>query len=213
LVKEPLRIYPRRVGLIVAGAAEVALGRPDRALDRLQAASNEMDRQRVMLDWYWRLQLESSLTEVWLAKGDLGQARRQAAQFLELAQATAERTWQALAWEANARVAMAGADVARAQACISKGLSTINEADLPLAAWRVHATAADLFGRSGDLGSAEHHRELGRVTILKLANSLPVDEPLQQIFLSAPAVTKLFGSGQPTGLTAHRSKLATRIAA
>jgi hypothetical protein len=213
LVKEPLRIYPRRVGLIVAGAAEVALGRPDRALDRLQAASHEMDRQRVMLDWYWRLQLESSLTEVWLAKGDLGQARRQAARFLEVAQATAERTWQALAWEANARVAMAGADVARAQACISKGLSTINEADLPLAAWRVHATAADLFGRSGDLGSAEHHRELGRVTILKLANSLPVDEPLQQIFLSAPAVSKVFGSGQPTGLTAHRSKSATRIAA
>jgi DNA-binding winged helix-turn-helix (wHTH) protein/tetratricopeptide (TPR) repeat protein len=213
LVREPLCTYTRHVGLIVAGAAEVALGRPDRALDRLQTASNEMDRQRVVLDWYWRLQLESSLTEVWLAKADLGKARRQAARFLEAAHATAERTWQALAWETNARVAMAGADVARAQECIGKAFSAINEADLPLATWRVHATAAELFGRSGDSGSAEHHRELGRVAILKLANSLPVDEPLRQTFLSAPAVTKVLGSRQPTGLTAHRSKLATRIAA
>jgi hypothetical protein len=108
---------------------------------------------------------------------------------------------------------MAGADVARAQECIGKAFSAINEADLPLATWRVHATAAELFGRSGDSGSAEHHRELGRVAILKLANSLPVDEPLRQTFLSAPAVTKVLGSRQPTGLTAHRSKLATRIAA
>jgi hypothetical protein len=173
------------------------LGNHDRALGRLQAASDEMDRQKVVLDWYWRLQLELALTEAWLAKGDLGQARRQASRFLDAAQATAERTWQALAWEANARVAIAGADVACAQGCIARAFSTMNGGgELPLAAWRVNATIGELLECMGDPGSAEHHRELSRATILKLADSLPAKEPLRQTFLSAAAVKNVFaGTG------------------
>ena len=197
LVREPARTYPHRVCLILAGAAESGLGNHDRALERLQAASDEMDRQKVVLDWYWRLQLESALTEVWLAKGDLGKARRQASRFLDAAQATAERTWQALAWEANARVAIAGADVACAQGCIARAFSTMNGGgELPLAAWRVNATIGELLECMGDPGSAEHHRELSRATILKLADSLPAEEPLRQTFLSAAAVKNVFaGTG------------------
>jgi tetratricopeptide (TPR) repeat protein len=178
LVGEPARTYSHRLCLILAGAAESGLGNHDRALERLQAASDERDRQKVVLDWYWRMQLESSLTEVWLAKGDLGQARRQAARFLAVAQATAERTWQALAWEASARVAIAGADIARAQECIARALST-------------------------------HHRELSRATILKLANSLPVDEPLRHTFISARAVENLFAGahgGRPMKPATRRSE-------
>jgi hypothetical protein len=36
--------------------------------------------------------LESALTELWLAKGDLAQARTQAESFLEIALATAEHS-------------------------------------------------------------------------------------------------------------------------
>src|SRR6202171_4447215 len=92
LVREPARTYPHRLCLILAGAAESGLGNHDRALERLQAASDEMDRQKVVLDWYWCLQLESALTEVWLAKGDLGKARRQGSRFLDAAPAAAGRT-------------------------------------------------------------------------------------------------------------------------
>ena len=60
--------------------------------------------------------------------------------------------------------------------------------ELPLAAWRVHATAADLEPGSGNLKAARLHRDLSRATILRLANSLPEEEPLRKIFLSAPAV-------------------------
>jgi hypothetical protein len=40
--------------------------------------------------------LEAGLTDLWLAKGDLTQARPEAERFLELTLATAERTWQAV---------------------------------------------------------------------------------------------------------------------
>jgi hypothetical protein len=53
--------------------------------------------------------LGQALTDVWLAKGDVMQAGPEAERFLELTLATAERTWQALAWETRARVAISTA--------------------------------------------------------------------------------------------------------
>jgi len=44
--------------------------------------------------------------------------------------------------------------------------------------------------------AAKKHRELSRATIMKLVNSLPVEEPLRRIFLSAPAIRKILGDGQ-----------------
>jgi hypothetical protein len=108
-----------------------------------------------------------------------------------VALATAERTYQGLAWEANARVALANRDHARAQDCIAKAVSTVRGFEVPLAAWPVHGTAAHIEEESGNLESARSHRELSRATILRLANSLPEQEPLREIFLSAPAVLRI----------------------
>jgi hypothetical protein len=63
--------------------------------------------------------------------------------------------------------------------------------EVPLAAWRVHATAAHIEEESGKLESARFHRDLSRATILQLANSLSEQEPLREIFLSAPAVAQI----------------------
>ena len=90
-------------------------------------------------------------------KGDLIQARPQAESFLKIALATVEHTWQALAWEANARVAMAELDLTRAQDCIARGLSAMEGFGVPLACWRVHATAFELYQNSGNRDLAEHH--------------------------------------------------------
>jgi hypothetical protein len=63
--------------------------------------------------------------------------------------------------------------------------------EVPLAAWQVHATAAHIEEESGNLESARSYRDLSRATILRLANSLPEQEPLRAIFLSAPAVARV----------------------
>jgi hypothetical protein len=60
--------------------------------------------------------------------------------------------------------------------------------EVPLAAWRVHATTAETFAWSGNKEVSERHRQLSRETILKLANSLPEDHALRKTFLAAPAV-------------------------
>jgi hypothetical protein len=96
----------------------------------------------------------------------------------------------------NARVAMAELDFTKAQECIIKGLSAMERFEVPLASWRVHATAAELYRRmkSGEL--AERHLALSCETVLKLANSLPTEEPLRQTFLSAPIIRKILGDGE-----------------
>ena len=164
-------------------------------------ARNDIDRQPVVFDWYIYLMLESALTELWLAKGDLQRARTEAKRFLQLTLATAERTWQALAWEANARIAIAEVDLEGARDCTAKALSTMEGFEVPLAAWRVHATAAELFARSGDNHLVEHHRQVSCATIMKLANSLGPEAPLRTTFLSAPSVRKILGNAEATGGT------------
>jgi hypothetical protein len=167
------------------------LGNYERAWEQLSTVGNEMGRQTVIQDWYFRILLETGLTEFWLAKGDLLQARFHAEQFLTITQATAERTWQALAWEANARVAIAELDLEKARDCITKALLRMEGCEVPLAAWRVHATGAELADHMGNSGLAGYHGELSRATILKLSNSLAPEEPLRKAFLSAAPIRRV----------------------
>jgi DNA-binding winged helix-turn-helix (wHTH) protein/tetratricopeptide (TPR) repeat protein len=182
--------------LILTGSAETALGNYESALEHLLAARADMERSAIIFSWFWRMRLESALTELWLAKGDLAQARTQAETFLAITLATAEHTWQALAWEVNARVAIAEFDLTKAQDCIAKGLSAMEDFEVPLAAWRVHATAVELYQNSGDRDSADRHLALSRDTIMKLANSLPAEETLRQTFLSAPMIRNILGDSE-----------------
>jgi tetratricopeptide (TPR) repeat protein len=182
-----------RICLILTGTAETALGNYESALEHLLL---DMDPLPIVFAWYWRMPLESALTELWLAKGDLAQARPQAERFLKIALATAEHTWQALAWEVNARIAMAELELTKAHDCVAKGLSAMEGFEVPLAAWRVHATAFELYQNSGDRDLAERHLALSRATIMKLANSMSAEEPLRQKFLSAPMVRKILDDGE-----------------
>jgi hypothetical protein len=189
--------YLHRFSRIFAGCAEAGLGNYDRALDGLLRVRDQMNSQKIMMDWYFRMPLELALTEAWLGKKDLTRARQEAERFLNSAIATAERTWQALAWEVNARVAMTEIDLKRAQDCVSRALATMEGFEIPLAGWRVHSTAAEVSQRSQDLESSQSHREISRVAILKLANSLTPKDPLRKSFLSALSVTKILA--EPVG--------------
>ncbi|HEY4368677.1 MAG TPA: AAA family ATPase [Steroidobacteraceae bacterium] len=180
-----------RMALICTGTAAVALGDFDRALEDLSTARSDMGRQTAISDWYWSMPLASGMTELWLAKGDRVRARLEAERFLDMALATAEPTWQGLAWEVNARLALVNRDHARARDCIATAVSTVQSFEVPLAAWRVHATAADIAEQLGNEQGAHSHRELSRIAIQRLASSLSENEPLRMIFLSAPVVTRI----------------------
>ena len=76
---------------------------------------------------------------------------------------------------------------------IAPVVSTMAGFEVPAAAWHVHATAAALYERMGNTTAQAQHRRLSRSTILKLAHSLPAEEPLRTTFLSAPRVRVVLG--------------------
>jgi hypothetical protein len=82
-----------------------------------------LDAANQCLCWYWRMPLAAGMTELWLAKGDPVSAQLEAEGFLNNALSTAERAWQGLAWEANARVALAMQDHPRARVHREIGIS------------------------------------------------------------------------------------------
>ncbi|HEY2402651.1 MAG TPA: hypothetical protein VGI23_20020 [Steroidobacteraceae bacterium] len=185
--------FPRQVrnALICAASASAALGNYTRALEVFSAVRSEMDRQTVFFDWHWRMALAQGLTEVWLATGDRFRAQEEGGRFLEMSLATADQHYQGLAWEVNARVALESGDLPRARDCIAKALAAVQGFEVPLAAWRVHATAARIEEQSGHLETSRSQRDISRATILRLADSLPEQEPLRERFLSAPVIARI----------------------
>jgi hypothetical protein len=75
---------------------------------------------------------------------------------------------------------------------IAKGWSAMEGFEVPLAAWRVHATVFELYENSGDRDLAQRHLALSRETIMKLANSLAGEEPPRQTFFLAPAIRESY---------------------
>jgi hypothetical protein len=178
----------RRLCLTIYGAAEAGRNNHARAHELLRAARAEMDDRAVIHDWYCRLLLQWALANLCLAQGDVTRAREESNAFLRLTKATAERTWQGLAWDVSARVAAASGEMPRAARCVARGLAAIEGYEAPLALWPLHATAARLSAANGDVGSAERHGETARATILALAASLDGQESLRRTFLRAPSI-------------------------
>jgi DNA-binding winged helix-turn-helix (wHTH) protein len=195
---QPLRTFPRHFWLTLDGMAAAGLGEYEVALERLLTVDEEMDRQPQLVDWYWRLLQRWALAGLWLSRGELERARKEGTLLVANASATAERTWQALAWDVNARIALAGDDPRQARDLIERGLAAIDGIEAPVAAWQVHATAADVFETLGETGSAHSHRKSSRDTVLRLAASLDTYEASRRTFLTSPAVARVLASaGRP----------------
>ena len=154
-----------------------------------------MDLHPLVTDWYNRVRLQWALTTAWLSKGELAAARIEAEHFVQVAMTLPERTFRGLAFEANARLALAEGELPKAKDCIARAMKEMEGFETPLTAWRVHATAFELYRHMGEPDVAEAHRELSRATIMMLANSLSADEPLRKTFLSAPVVQEILRIG------------------
>lgn len=192
-LQDPIRAPWRRFCCAVSGAAEAGLGNHQAALERLEAVRDELDHPRVINDWYCRLLQRWALANLWLTTGDLGRSRQEGELFLVEAGATAERTWQALAWETGARLALASGDAALARERSARALDTLEGFEAPVAGWQAHATAADVALAGGDAVGAERHRDASRSVVTRLAASLGDYEAVRSAFLQAPGVARAVG--------------------
>jgi hypothetical protein len=205
----PFQNIPQHCRLTLDGAAAAGLGDQGSALERLLTAGEEIDRHPQLWDWYWRLFQRWTLADLWLARGELAHARKEGELMVAGASATAERTWQGLACEVSARIALAGGDARKAREMIERGLAAIDTVEAPVAAWRVHATAAEVWQALGESETAHSHRDSSRKIVLKLAASLESYEASRRTFLNSPAVARVLDSAATAAPPRFSSTLRT----
>jgi hypothetical protein len=173
----------QRLRLLLVGMAQAGLGHTADATLALINVEQMMDTQPAIFDWYWRMPLEWSLVNLALMSDDVEEARRRTGRFIELTSCTAERTWQAIAWETRARVLLSDGAPIDAASCLDRARQAIHGFEAPLAEWRIQSTAAAIHSRLGEDALATKHSEFGRLIRQGLLNSLP-----QQHWLRASVV-------------------------
>jgi tetratricopeptide (TPR) repeat protein len=190
-LQDPLLVGRKRHCRIIASLADIGRGKNDRALEDLAMLREEMSHHPLIQDRQSRMFMGWGLTEARIASNELELARAEGGAFLKVV--LNNRDWQALAFDVNARVCMAQGNFGEARDHLDRALRLVKDYELPATHWRVHSTACDLQTRLGNREQAEVHRRLSRGTILKLADSLPSDQPLRKVFLSASLTRKVLG--------------------
>ena len=185
---------PETIARVAAGYAELEQRNYDRALEYFAQVGDPRITRKFYLHWFWRMTARLGSSRVWLESGNLANARREAEASLQSALATADPYLHALAWEMKGRIAIAERDWDAACQSVGRALAVLEEFEVPMAAWLVHATAWDLHSRAKDDERAETHRACAEAHVLTIANSFAPDEPLRQSFLAAAPVRRIVSS-------------------
>ncbi len=171
-----------RIYLVVRGAAEAGSGNFARARELFAERDRLTAEAPVSLDWYWRLIAEYETVHLWLAAGEVARAEERAKLLLKLTLRTSERTFQTLAWNALAQVAMMQGNPHAALESVERALAIAGEYETHLATWRVHATAARTYQMLGRVVDAASSRELSARSSGRLLSTFAESHPLRDFF-------------------------------
>jgi tetratricopeptide (TPR) repeat protein len=187
---------PEAIARVAAGYAEFDRGNYDQASEYFRQVGDPQITPKFFQHWFWRMTARLGLSHVWLESGDVTKARSEAELCLESALSTPSPYLQALAWELKSRIAIADEDWNGAREYVEQALALLKEFEVPVAAWRVHATAWDVYLHAKGHKVAETHRACAKAHILTIASSFAPDEPLRETFLSAAPVRRILGNGK-----------------
>jgi DNA-binding winged helix-turn-helix (wHTH) protein/tetratricopeptide (TPR) repeat protein len=194
---------PKAIAWFAAGNAALEQANYDEALQNFRQVIDKDVTPKFFLHWYWRMRAQLGVANVWLASGNLKNAQVEAGHFSESALSTADPNLQALAWDLEARVAMAKGDSAAAERKIDRALVISDRFQIPTVSWRIHATSREMYRRLKQNKEAETHRERTVEHVLALANSFAPDEPLRKIFLAAHPVRQILLERGVNGAPRH----------
>ena len=172
-----VRLSPneQQIERVVRGLAELGVGRIDKAMSLFEAAGDGMRQWRTLTTWHWRMALEWGTADACLALDQIAEAERHAQLFHDYAYGIRERTWRALASESCARIALRRGHLPEAAEHLRRGWVEMEQDELKLVAWRLHAVEAELHERAGNQAAAESHRSAWRAALGSLAGTLPAD--------------------------------------
>lgn len=122
--------------------------------------------------------------ETWLALGKLDKARRYAQRLYDLSSGPSERTYLALSHRLFAEIAIVEESWDEAHSHITEALEIVENAEIPLAAWKVYATGEKLHYRRDDVKRMGYYRSKKQDEIDQLLDSLQPSDPLRKHLLN-----------------------------
>ena len=180
-------LWIQRLCLTLQAMSSACTGSVEDAREYLMQAREKTESPHAWYEWYWTILRYQCEFEISMRTGALKEAQQIAQLYLSASLGTAERTWQALAWEASARVAILNGDSSHAGSCIESAIEVMKGYEVPLAHWRVHRTAMLVYP-----DHAKHHQALAANTAKQQANSLRDYPALRKSFVSSLEVKDLF---------------------
>jgi tetratricopeptide (TPR) repeat protein len=137
------------------------------------------------LDFTIYTQFYHCFAEYCLLVGDIAQARTRAMQLHDYAAPAPDRNHLSLAYGLLARIALAAGDREDARAQLARALATLDNANLPLAQWRIYLAAAEIYEALGETDNAAQYRALFEDVIGTLAQNFDAQDPLRASLLAA----------------------------
>lgn len=154
--------YAQMVAPVLLGFAHLGLRNQVAATACFEEIASRLVRERILLDWVWRMPLALGQAECALAQGDAEHATQAAFALCEIAADPGERTYLALGWRVRAEAALVRQRWSEAHEALAQATATLDGVHAPLAACRVLATASrlhELRGRSQDAAAAKRQSE------------------------------------------------------
>jgi len=174
------------LGHMLRAAVHVGAGRPDAARADLRAIDERLPAEGIVLEPTLQPVLATVRAQAALAAGD-DAATLAAQRVLELTAETGERTLRAHGHRVLAQIALRAGRPAEAARAIEPALAGIGRDPAPLAAWRAHATAAEIAAARRRRAQAREHWAASAAILQTLAASLDGDAELRATVLEAPS--------------------------
>jgi tetratricopeptide (TPR) repeat protein len=169
----------------VLAKAFVGLRDPQRASKQFNDVQRRLEQDGIPLDFTISTQLYHCLGEYCLQIAEFDQARRWAIQLRDYAAPAPDQNHLALAHGLLARIAFATGDRDEAREHLSRALPIVDNANFPLAAWRVYLGAAKIFESIGEADDATTYRIRFETVMRTLARNFEPDDALHSSVLNA----------------------------
>lgn len=187
--------FPHFLGLIVLGMSRTGLGRHQAAQECFNQVQELRDRGPYYIDWIFQLPLCMAQADLERSQQSFSRAKETANRLFALASVSSERTYMALARQILAEVALAQDEFPAADEDLRAAFALLDGRNLPLAEWRVNATAAKLAAKKRDSVLADRYSAGSTRILSKLAESLPEQEPMRTSILNSQHVRAAHSCG------------------
>ncbi|MCI0601127.1 MAG: AAA family ATPase, partial [Beijerinckiaceae bacterium] len=179
------------LGRNLLAKASLGLGDYKAAQKQLHEITDRIETGGVIMETVFYPLFYHSLCEYAFAAGDFPRARKEATRLYDVAKLPPERTYVALSHRLFAKIAMAMGELDEAGSQLSLAISIVEQTELPLAAWRVYAAAAEFHMTIAKAEEAANFAHRCENVLRLLADSFDPDDSLRSSLTAAYACKTL----------------------